>query len=91
MTGINGKERPGRPKRPPMRTPGLVSRRDPIARVHSGANTCDRGGQPMKVHECDGHGKVDRCLCEANVQESNYDAMKSPAWVMCYLGSKPGK
>ena len=35
-----------------------------------GSDSCNPDGQPMKVHKCDGHGKVDWRPCEVNVHES---------------------
>jgi hypothetical protein len=54
-------------------------RRDEELRIYVGADECeiigrrryngsdayDPDGQPMKVHKCDGHGKVDWCVVES--------------------------
>jgi hypothetical protein len=43
-----------------------------LAEDGDGSDECDPDGQPMKVHKCDGHGKVDcvlgKSMCRRMVQ-----------------------
>ena len=45
---------------------------DDLGRLHE-KYARDPDGQSIKVHKCDGHGKVYRCPCEVSVPERSVE------------------